>query len=134
MDMGVNVKAVLGSVAVCGVLLLAGCGGSSSATADSGWNPPRPSGVPDEKWATVVEGDPAALPVEELSGGYCQAVKPESAEVDAKVQEYPGATVEEFNDFYDYLLTYVAPLCADLPTATVVKGVKRMSAQVVADL
>ncbi len=132
--MAKSVKAVLGSVAACGVLLLAGCGGSSSATTDSGWNPPRPSGVPDEKWATVVEGDPAALPVEELAGGYCQAVKPESAEVDAKVQEYPGATVEEFNDFYDYLLTYVAPLCADLPTATGVKGVKRMSAQVVADL
>ena len=29
--MGVNVKAVLGSVAVCGVLLLAGCGGSEGA-------------------------------------------------------------------------------------------------------
>jgi hypothetical protein len=134
MVMGVNVKAVLGSVAVCGVLFLAGCGGSSSATAESGWNPPRPTGVPDEKWATVVEADPAALPVEDLAGGYCQAVKPEPAEVDAKVQEYPGATVAEFNDFYDYLLTYVTPLCADLPTATGVKGVKRMSAKVVADL
>jgi hypothetical protein len=132
MDMATSVKAVLGSVAVCGVLLLAGCGGSSSVTAESGWNPPRPSGVPDETWEAVV--DPASLPQEELAGGYCLAVKPEPAEVDAKVQEYPGATVAEFNDFYDYLLTYVTPLCADLPTATGVKGVKRMSAQVVADL
>jgi hypothetical protein len=90
--------------------------------------------VPDEKWATVVEGDPAALPVEELAGGYCQAVKPEPAEVDAEVQEYPGATVAEFNEFYDYLLTYVAPLCADLPTETGTKGAKKMSVSTFADL
>ena len=82
--MASNVRAVLTSVAVCGVLLLAGCGGSSSTTADSGWNPPRPTGVPDEKWATVVDADPASLPGEDLSGAYCQAVKPEPAEVDAK--------------------------------------------------
>ena len=107
----------------------------------------RPVGPPAPCWglhpcaahASMGDGvdcpvDPAALPVEDLAGGYCQAVKPEPAEVDAKVQEYPGATVTEFNDFYDYLLTYVAPLCTDLPTATGVKGVKRMSAKVVADL
>lgn len=98
--MGVSVKAVLGSVAVCGVLVLAGCSSgttastpTAAASAQASWNPPRPTGVPDEKWATVVEGDPAALPVEELAGGYCQAVKPESAEVDAKVLEYPGAAL-----------------------------------------
>lgn len=130
--MGVNVKTVLGSVAVCGVLLLAGCGGSSSATSDSGWNPPRPTGVPDEKWTTVV--DPASLPQEELAGGYCQAVKPEPAEVDAKALEYPGATVEEFNAYYDYVISYVAPLCVDLPPATGAKGAKRIPAIMFADL
>ena len=118
--MGVNVKAVLGSVAVCGVLLLAGCGGSSSATAEAVWNPPRPTGVPDEKWASVV--DPASLPVEDLAGGYCQMVKPAPAEVDAKALEYPGATAQEFNAYYDYVIAYVAPLCVDLPPATGTKG------------
>ena len=118
--MGVNVKAVLGSVAVCGVLLLAGCGGSSSATAEAVWNPPRPTGVPDEKWASVV--DPASLPDEDLAGGYCQMVKPAPAEVDAKALEYPGATAQEFNAYYDYVIAYVAPLCVDLPPATGTKG------------
>ena len=132
--MGVNVKAVLGSVAVCGVLLLAGCGGSSSATADSGWNPPRPTGVPDDKWATVVDADPAALPDRDLAGGYCQAVKPAPDEIDAKAQEYPGATAGEVGAFYDYVLAYVTPLCDALPPATGPKGVKKLSAQVVADL
>ena len=118
--MGVNVKAVLGSVAVCGVLLLAGCGGSSSATAEAVWNPPRPTGVPDEKWASVV--DPASLPDEDLAGGYCQMVKPAPVEVDAKALEYPGATAQEFNTYYDYVIAYVAPLCVDLPPATGTKG------------
>ena len=132
--MASNVKTVLGSAAMFGVLLLAGCGGSSSATADSGWNPPRPTGVPDEKCATVVDADPASLPGEDLSGGYCQAVKPEPAEVDAKALEYPGSTAEEFDAFYDYVMAYVTPLCDALPPATGPKGVKKASAKVVADL
>ena len=115
-----NVKAVLGSVAVCGVLLLAGCGGTSSA--EAGWNPPRPTGVPDEQWATVV--DPASLPVEVLAGGYCPAVKPgsnviDANVIDAKVKKYPGATIEEVGAFFDYVVAYVAPLCAALPQALV---------------
>ena len=132
--MGVNLRAVLGAVGICGVLLLAGCGGSRSATTDSGWNPPRPTGVPDEKWATVVDADPASLPTEELEGGYCQAVKPEPAEVDAKALEYPGATAEEFNAYYDYVIAYVAPLCAALPTATGAKGALKLGARQTADL
>lgn len=132
--MASNVKTVLGSAAVCGVLLLAGCGGSSSATADSGWNPPRPTGVPDEKWATVVDADPASLPGEDLSGGYCQAVKPEPAEVDAKALEYPGASAEEFNMYYNYVLAYGAPLCAVLPPAMQVKGIHKVGARQSSDL
>ncbi|MFZ4386401.1 MAG: hypothetical protein ACOYOM_15835 [Chloroflexota bacterium] len=130
--MGVSVKAILGSVAVCGVMLLAGCGGSSGPSGDAGWNPPRPTGVTDEKWATIV--DPASLSVEELSGGYCPAVKPTSAEVEAKVLEYPGSTVAELNAYYDYVTAYVAPLCADLPTETGAKGAKRVPTAVLSDL
>ena len=107
-----NVKAILTFVVVCGVVLLAGCGGTSSASAEAGWNPPRPTGVPDAKWATVVDADPASLAGEDLAGAYCQAVKPESA--------------EEFNEFYDYVLAYVAPLCAALPLASGSKGVKNL--------
>ena len=132
--MGVNVKAVLGSMAVCGLLLLAGCGGSSAATAASGWNPPRPTGVPDDKWATVVDADPAALPDQDLAGGYCQAVKPEPAEVDAKALEYPGASAEEFNMYYNYVLAYGAPLCAVLPPAMQVKGIHKVGARQSSDL
>ena len=132
--MGVDVRAVVGSLAVCGALVLAGCSGSSGSSADAGWNPPRPTGVPDEKWATVVDADPAALPDQDLAGGYCQAVKPEPAEVDAKALEYPGASAEEFNMFYDYVLAYVAPLCAALPPATGAKGAKRIPAIMFADL
>ncbi len=130
--MGVDVRAVVGSLAVCGALLLAGCSGSSGSSADAGWNPPRPTGVPDEKWATVV--DPASLPVEELAGGYCQVVKPAPAEVDAKALEYPGATAEEFNAYYDYVISYVAPLCVDLPPATGAKGALKLGAKQTADL
>ncbi len=130
--MGVDVRAVVGSLAVCGALLLAGCSGSSGSLADAGWNPPRPTGVPDEKWATVV--DPASLPVEELAGGYCQVVKPAPAEVDAKALEYPGATAEEFNAYYDYVISYVAPLCVDLPPATGAKGALKLGARQTADL
>ncbi len=130
--MGVDVRAVVGSLAVCGALLLAGCSASSGSSADAGWNPPRPTGVPDEKWATVV--DPASLPVEELAAGSCQVVKPAPAEVDAKALEYPGATVEEFNAYYDYVVAYVAPLCADLSPATGAKGVKRLGSNQASDL
>ena len=105
-----------------------------ATSAEAVWNPPRPTGVADEKWATVIDGEPASLPVEELAAGYCQAVKPEPAEVDAKALEYPGASAEEFNMFYDYVLAYVAPLCAALPPATGAKGAKRIPAIMFADL
>ena len=36
--------------------------------------------------------------------------------------EYPGAMVAEFNAFYDLVITYVAALCAGLPTETGAKG------------
>ena len=120
MDMGVNVKAVLGSVAVCGVLLLAGCGGSSSATAEAVWNPPRPSGVPDATWDGI--DDPATLSNFDLAAGYCQVDRPTSAGLDAKVQEYPGSTVDELNAYYDYVEVYVKPFCEALPPPPTTKG------------
>jgi len=48
-----------------------------------------PTGIPEKKWAPAA--DPASLPIEDLAGGYCQAVKPAPTEVDAKVLEYSGA-------------------------------------------
>ena len=119
--MGVNVKAVFGSVAVCGVLLLAGCGDSSSATAESGWNPPRPSGVPDETWAAAIE-DPAALSNYDLGFSYCQVERPAPVRIDTKVQKYPGATVDELNAYYNYVEVYVKPLCEALPPPPTTKG------------
>jgi len=58
-------------------------------------------------------------------------LRPESAEVDAKVLEYPGATVAAFNAFYDYIIAYVATLCAGLPTET---GAKCLAAKRVSSL
>lgn len=78
--------------------------------------------------------DPASLPIEDLAGGYCQAVKPGPTEVDAKLLEYPGSTAEEFKAYYEYVLAYVAPLCADLPPATGDKGAKKLPASVLSDL
>jgi hypothetical protein len=118
--MGVNVKAVVTSVAVCGVLLLAGCGGSTSATADAGWNPPRPSGVSDETWEAIE--DPATLSNFDLGAGYCQVERPTAARIDAKVQEYPGSTAVELNAYYDYVEAYVKPLCEALPPPPTTKG------------
>ena len=118
--MAVNLKAVLGSVAVCGVLLLTGCGGSSSATSDSGWNPPRPTGVSDEKWESI--DDPATASNFDLAAGYCQVDRLTAAQMDAKVQEYPGSTVDELNAYYDYVEAYVKPLCEALPPPLTTKG------------
>ena len=112
MVMGVNVKAVLGLVAVCG--------GSSSATTDLGWNPPRPTGVPDEKWAGI--DDPATLSNFDLAAGYCQVDRLTATQMDAKVQEYPGSTVDELNAYYDYVDAYVKPLCEALPPPPTTKG------------
>ena len=116
--MGVNMKAALGSAAVCGLLLLAGCGGSSSA--EAGWNPPRPTGVPDEKWESI--DDPATVSTFDLAAGYCQVARPTSAGIDAKVQEYPGSTADELNAYYDYVEAYVKPLCEALPPPPTTKG------------
>ena len=118
--MATRVKAVLGSVAVCGVLLLAGCGGSSSLTADAGWNPPRPTGVPDETWEAIE--DPATLSNVDLGTWYCSMDKPTSAGIATKVQEYPGSTVVELNAYYDYVEAYVKPLCEALPPPPTTKG------------
>ncbi|MUH45738.1 MAG: hypothetical protein F2793_04415, partial [Actinobacteria bacterium] len=78
--------AIIGSLAISGALLLAGCGGGSTAAAPSAaaasaasssaaepavaastgpgvgteWNPPRPTGVPEELWSSM-SADPAAM-------------------------------------------------------------------------
>ena len=63
-----------------------------------------------------------------------EAVKPGPTEVDAKLLEYPGSTAEEFKAYYEDVLAYVAPLCADLPPATGDKGAKKLPASVLSDL
>jgi len=118
MFMGVSVKAVAAFLATCGVLLLAGCGGSSSA--ETGWNPPRPSGVPNETWEAI--DDPATLSNFDLGVGYCQVERPTSAGIDAKAQQYPGSTVDELNAYYNYVEVYVKPLCEALPPPPTTKG------------
>ena len=120
--MSVNVKFVMSSIAVCAALLLAGCGGSSSASSNAGWNPPRPSGVPDATWETIMKVDPASLSAADLEGEYCHTVKPSAAEAESNAQEYPGATVEQLNAYYDYVIAYVTPLCAALPPVVGTKG------------
>jgi len=45
-----------------------------------------------------------------------------------------GATVAEFNAFYDDVIAYVEPLCADLSPATGAKGVKRLGSVAASDL
>jgi len=137
--MGLKVWTALGSVTVCGTLLLAGCSSSNSATVDGGWNPPRPTGIPDEKWTAAAGTDPASLSDKDLADGYCPPLKPTTAEIDAKVQKYPGATIEEFNAYYDYVVAYVKPMCSRVlpaasPTGAFRLGVKRLSAQISADL
>ena len=67
--MAYNVRAVFSSVAVCALLFLAGCGSFSRTSADAGWNPPSPTGVPDERRSTFVDADPASLPGEDRAGG-----------------------------------------------------------------
>ncbi len=67
-------------------LRLAGCGGFSSATADAGWDPPRPF-----RWTGL------------------------RRRIDTKAQAFPGSTAADLNAHYDYAEVHVDPLCEVLP-------------------
>jgi hypothetical protein len=127
MDMGMSMRAVLGSVAVCWVLLLAGCGSGTTVStptiatsATGGWNPPRPSGVPDETWEAIQ--DPATLSNVDLGTWYCHTEMKTNAQIDAKLQEYPGSYVLQLDAYYLYVEAYVEPLCEALPPLPTAKG------------
>ena len=109
---------VIGSLAITATLLLAGCGGSSTAdtpSAAASWNPPRPTGIPDANWADYGK-DPATLTPEQLANA-CSENKPVTPElIDTVVGIYPGSTAEEWTAYADYTFAYLTPLCANLPS------------------
>ena len=139
--------AIVGSLAISGALLLAGCGGGSTAAAPSSaapsaaastaadpavaastgpgvgteWNPPRPTGVPEDLWATMA-ADPATMMTtpEELAKG-CKGLKPPSpTDLEMFVELTPGSNAQEWTDFYDYAIAYTTPLCENAPAPAAV--------------
>jgi hypothetical protein len=115
--------AVIGSLAIVGTLLLAGCGGDSSTTSApssapsaASWNPPRPTGLGQEQWDTEFGADPAAMTPERLANA-CSTNEPIGSDViDAITALYPGSTPEEWKALADYTVAYLTPLCANLPS------------------
>lgn len=108
--------AVIGSLAITATLLLAGCGGNSTAAAPSAaaWNPPRPTGVADDLWAELSK-DPTAKDPAVLAEA-CTTLAPMSAsDIDAFVAGVVGSTPEEWKAYGDYVFAYLTPLCASLP-------------------
>jgi len=90
---------VIGSLAITATLLLAGCGGSSTADAPSAaasWNPPRPTGVPDEDWADYGQ-DPATYSPEYLARACSENPPFPLAQIDQFVNGYVGSRVRDTN-------------------------------------
>ena len=119
--------AAIGTLAIAGALMLAGCGGStttasptvatSTASAvDAGWNPPKPTGVTDDLWLNFAE-DPATLTGEDLASACTSLVPPTTNDIDGLVAMAPASKAEEWTALYDYLDTYFAPLCANVAPA-----------------
>jgi len=119
--------AAIGTLAIAGALMLAGCGGStttaspteatSTASAvDVGWNPPKPTGVTDDLWLNFAE-DPATLTGEDLASACTSLVPPTTNDIDGLVAMAPASKAEEWTALYDYLNAYFAPLCANVAPA-----------------
>ena len=111
--------AVIGSLAITGTFLLAGCGGSSSnadaPSAAASWNPLRPTGVADDLWAMLSE-DPAAKDPTNLAAN-CPTLTPMSAsDIDGSVGFGAGSTPGEWMAYDDYTFAYLTALCASLPS------------------
>jgi hypothetical protein len=157
-----NAVAVLGVLALTGTVVLAGCGGSTSATTPAasapaesapatsmpaggtdGFDPPRPTGIPDEGWADLTaQLDPAGTRARfeaktpEEQAKQCQEPYPVPAEVLAaaaadSAEQVAGSTVEEWTALFDYkvaadeaygMAELRAELCASLPPVTAPKG------------
>ncbi len=118
-------RSVVGAVALAGGLLLAGCGGgTTAATAPAGpsagaaaWDPPRPAGVSDADWA-VYGQDPAAKASAQLAANCRHFTAADAATIGSLVAGAPGSTVEQWTAWFDHMTAYAAPLCAALPAAS----------------
>ena len=130
--------AIIGTLALAGTLLLAGCGGGSGdeSTAPEGTEavsaePPRPSGLTDEDWATLTESlgnadtmiaQAQAKTPEELATA-CQEPVPTDEELQAIAEQtqasYPESTVEEWVALLEWGLgageIALNTVCTDIP-------------------
>ena len=128
-----NAVAVIGVLALTCTVALAGCGGSTPATTPAatvpaeiaaaacmpaesadGFDPPRPTGIPDEEWADLTaQLDPAGTRARfeartpEEQAKVCQEPYPLPAEEFAALaadgaEQVAGSTVEEWTALFDY--------------------------------
>ena len=129
--------AIIGSLAISSALLLGGCGGNSTtaatssaaaaAAASSGamsagpvasteWNPPRPSGVEDDVWASMGADPAASLDTPEELAKSCQGLKPpRPSDIDALVAIAPKSNAQEWTAYGDYMYAYATQFCANAP-------------------
>ena len=132
-----GVVAIIGSLAISSALLLAGCGGNSttattssaavaaaaSAAATSAgpvaateWNPPRPTGVEDDFWASISADPAASIDTPEKLAKTCQGLKPATPnDIDMMVLAAPESNAQEWTAVYDYYYAYLTPLCVNAP-------------------
>ena len=136
--------AIFGSLAISGALLLAGCGGSSTATTPSAgaassaadpavaasaapsvgteWNPPRPSGLEDDLWASIATDPAASIDTPEKLAKDCPSLKPATAtEIDMFVEMAPKSNAQEWTTYFDYFYAYATQLCANAPESSAVE-------------
>lgn len=144
--------AIIGSLALSGALFLAGCGGSSTATAPSAaatlavaspaastfaiapsaaepavaasggpgagteWNPPRPSGLEDDFWASVAADPAAEVDTQEKLAKKCQSLTPATpSDIDMFVEAAPESNAQEWTAYTEYFYAYATQLCANAP-------------------
>ena len=136
-----GVVAIIGSLAISSALLLGGCGGNSTAGATSAaassaavaapasaaatsagpvtateWNPPRPSGVEDDLWASISADPAASIDTPEKLAKNCQGLKPLTPnDIDMMVEVAPESNAQEWTAFADYAYAYTTQLCVNAP-------------------
>jgi len=142
--------AIIGSLAISSALLLAGCGGNSTAEATSAaassaatsaaassaavaaaasaaaasagpvaateWNPPRPTGVPDDLWASISADPAASIDTPEKLAKSCQGLKPTTPnDIEMFVELAPGSNAQDWTAVFDYAYAYYTQLCVNAP-------------------
>ena len=117
-----------GSLALSATILLAGCGGVSTAETSpaagttasasvSQFDPPRPGGIPDTDWSDIVrDSDPStyrerfAARTPEVNAERCRILYAPltddelAAEAAASVRLAPGSTVDEWTALTEYVI------------------------------